>query len=139
MTNFETKATANEDQSLEKWKPSLTTNAELYDALEKAFDYRGDVTITLKNASQVVGYVFNRRTDVVEPFIEVIPTNENCHVRIDYKDVAELFFSGQDMAAGRSFAAFMARHKANILRTAENPAFLPSNTTLALLARCANN
>ena len=104
--------TPGEEKSLEKWKPSLATQDELYAALEKAFDYRGDVTVTLKDGAQVVGYVFNRRTDVAEPFIEIIPTNENRHVRIAYQDVAGLFFSGQDMAAGRSFAAFMARHNA---------------------------
>ena len=35
-----------EHQNLEGWAPVLGSDAEVLDALEKAFDYRGDVTIT---------------------------------------------------------------------------------------------
>lgn len=41
------------------WEPS--TEAELREGLEKAFDYRGDVTITRKDKSTVEGYIFDRR------------------------------------------------------------------------------
>ena len=34
---------------------------ELREGLEKAFDYRGDVTITRKDGSTVEGYIFDRR------------------------------------------------------------------------------
>ena len=34
---------------IEGWIPDLATEAELREALEKAFDYRGDVTITRKD------------------------------------------------------------------------------------------
>src|ERR1700733_8760378 len=43
---------------LEGWIPPLATDGEIRGALEKAFDYRGDVTITLKNGTQVEGYIF---------------------------------------------------------------------------------
>ncbi len=36
---------AEEQKSLEKWTPVLASKEDLYDALEKAFDYRGDITI----------------------------------------------------------------------------------------------
>jgi len=51
-----------EKENLEGWIPSLATDAEIREALEKAFDYRGDVTITRKDGSQVVGYLFDRRS-----------------------------------------------------------------------------
>ena len=46
---------------LEGWIPTLATDDEIRGALEKAFDYRGDVTITLKNGTQVEGYIFDRQ------------------------------------------------------------------------------
>jgi hypothetical protein len=101
-----------EEKSLEKWKPALTTPQDLAAALEKAFDYRGDVTITLRSGGQLVGYVFNRNADAAEPYLDLFPTDGKEKVRVIYKDVSELYFSGQDMAAGRSWAAYMARYKA---------------------------
>ena len=44
-----------EKENLEGWIPTLASDAEIREALEKAFDYRGDVTITRKDGSQVVG------------------------------------------------------------------------------------
>ena len=55
-------APGTEHQNLEGWAPVLGSDAEVLDALEKAFDYRGDVTITCKDGSVVEGYIFDRRT-----------------------------------------------------------------------------
>src|ERR1017187_9120714 len=49
-------------EKMEGWIPELATEAELRGALEKAFDYRGDVTITRKDGSRVEGYLFDRRS-----------------------------------------------------------------------------
>ena len=49
-------------EKLEGWIPELAGEEELRQALEKAFDYRGDVTITRKDGSKVEGYIFDRRT-----------------------------------------------------------------------------
>ena len=40
-------AAGRERENLEGWIPALATEAEIREALEKAFDYRGDITITL--------------------------------------------------------------------------------------------
>ena len=101
-----------EEQSLEKWTPSLATKDELYDALDKALDYRGDITVTLKDGTKQVMYVYNRESKAPEPFIEAFPADKEEKVRIYYKDIAGLFFSGIDTAAGKSWAAWMAKYKA---------------------------
>jgi len=101
-----------EQKSLEKWNPTLATQDELYDALEKAFDYRGDITIMLKDGSKFVGYVFNREPKAAEPFIEAYPSDRDAKIRIYYKDVAGLSFSGIDTAAGKSWAAWLAKYRA---------------------------
>ena len=49
-------------ERLEGWIPELASEEELRAALEKAFDYRGDVTITRKDGSKIEGYLFDRRT-----------------------------------------------------------------------------
>jgi len=43
-------------ESVQGWVPKLATEEELRIALEKAFDYRGDVTLTLKDNSKIEGY-----------------------------------------------------------------------------------
>jgi hypothetical protein len=100
-----------EHKSLEKWVPSLASKDELYDALEKAFDYRGDVTITLKDNSKVMGYVFNRESKAPEPYVELYPADRDEKTRIYYKDIAALFFSGVDTAAGKSWALWLEKYK----------------------------
>ena len=44
-------AAGREREQLEGWVPELASEAEVREALEKAFDYRGDVTITRKDGS----------------------------------------------------------------------------------------
>jgi len=102
-----------EEKSLEKWNPTIASKEELYDALDKALDYRGDVTVTLKDGTQKVVYVFNRETKKgPEPYIEVFPADKDQKETIYYKDIAGLFFSGVDTAAGKSWAVWMAKYKA---------------------------
>ena len=62
---------------IEGWVPELASEAELRDALEKAFDYRGDVTITRKDGSRVEGYIFDRRNGptLADSVVRIIPQN----------------------------------------------------------------
>ncbi len=50
-----------ERENLQGWIPQLATEADIRAVIEKAFDYRGDVTIIRKDNSQVTGYLFDRR------------------------------------------------------------------------------
>src|ERR1700687_2637907 len=49
-------------ESVEGWFPALATEDDLRAALEKAFDYRGDVAITKRDGSKIDGYIFDRVT-----------------------------------------------------------------------------
>ena len=51
-----------EHEKLEGWVPELASEDDLRNALEKAFDYRGDVTITTKAGDRIEAYIFNRHT-----------------------------------------------------------------------------
>ena len=64
-----------EREQIEGWIPELASEEELRDALEKAFDYRGDVTITRKDGSRVEGYIFDRRNGatLADSVVRLIP------------------------------------------------------------------
>ena len=111
-----------EHTSLEKWVPTLATKEALYDALDKAFDYRGDITITLKDNSRIVGYIYNREAKAPEPFIELFPADRDEKVKLFYKDVAALNFSGVDTAAGKSWALWVEKYST---KHPEQPAAVP--------------
>jgi hypothetical protein len=97
---------------IEGWIPELATEAELREALEKAFDYRGDVTITRKDGSRVEGYVFDRRNGptLAESLVRIIPQNSTEKISIPYSDVAALAFTGRDTAAGKSWEAWVRKY-----------------------------
>ena len=85
---------------------------DLRAGLEKAFDYRGDVTITRKDGSTVEGYIFDRRAGktLADSFVRLIPKNQNAKIAIAYADIAGLAFSGRDPAAGKSWEAWVKKY-----------------------------
>ncbi len=99
-------------EAIEGWVPELATEAELRDALEKAFDYRGDVTITRKDGGRVEGYIFDRRSDatLAESVVRLIPKDSSQKVSIAYSDISALAFSGRDTAAGKSWEAWVRKY-----------------------------
>ncbi len=100
-----------EEQSLEKWTPVLDNPEALKDALEKAVDYRGDITLMLKNDTQIVGYLFNYNRTAAEPFVDLWPADQATKMKVKVSEISGLFFSGADTAAGKSWAAWVLRHK----------------------------
>jgi hypothetical protein len=101
-------------EQLEGWIPQLASDEEIRAALEKAFDYRGDVTITRKNGSKIEGYLFDRRTGstLKDSLVRLYPKNANEKVSVPYADIAALAFTGRDTAAGKSWEAWMKKYAA---------------------------
>jgi hypothetical protein len=99
-------------ENLEGWIPKLATDDEIRVALEKAFDYRGDVTITRKDGTKIEGYLFDRRTGATlkDSVVRLYPRNSNEKVSIAYADIAALAFTGRDTAAGKSWEAWMKKY-----------------------------
>jgi hypothetical protein len=99
-------------EHLEGWIPQLASDDEIRLALEKAFDYRGDVTITRKDGAKIEGYLFDRRTAATlkESVVRLFPKNANEKVAISYSDIAALAFTGRDTAAGKSWEAWMKKY-----------------------------
>ncbi len=105
-----------ERENLEGWIPELATEAEVREALEKAFDYRGDVTVTRKDGTQIEGYLYDRRSEptLEASLIRIIPTPKPGvpveRVMISYADIAALQFTGRDTAAGKTFEAWIKKY-----------------------------
>ncbi|HXM66399.1 MAG TPA: hypothetical protein VN911_06680 [Candidatus Acidoferrum sp.] len=101
-------------EQLEGWIPQLASDEEIRVALEKAFDYRGDVTITRRDGSKIEGYLFDRRTAATlkDSLVRLYPKNSDEKISITYSDIAALAFSGRDTAAGKSWEAWMKKYAA---------------------------
>ena len=100
-------------EQLEGWVPPLATDEEIRTAFEKAFDYRGDITLTLKNGSKVEGYVFDRRSDgktLSECVVRLFPKDSAEKVSVRYSDVARIEFTGRDTAIGKSFETWVKKY-----------------------------
>ncbi|HKV92732.1 MAG TPA: hypothetical protein VJW20_09310 [Candidatus Angelobacter sp.] len=99
-------------EKLEGWVPELAGEEEVRQALEKAFDYRGDVTITRKDGSKVEGYVFDRRSGktLADSAVRLFPKDSDKKISVPYADIAALAFTGRDTAAGKSFEAWVRKY-----------------------------
>jgi hypothetical protein len=102
-------------ENLQGWIPSLASEEEIRAALEKAFDYRGNLTITLRSGDKIDGYVFDRRDaspKLSECFVRVMPKDRPDKLSIPYSEIAALAFTGKDTAAGKSFEAWVKKYQA---------------------------
>jgi hypothetical protein len=99
-------------EQLQGWIPAITDEAALRDALEKAFDYRGDITVTRKDGTNVEGYLYDRRSGKTlgDSLVRLLPANGSPRVSIPYSDIAALSFSGRDTAAGKSWEAWIRKY-----------------------------
>ncbi|MHB1699269.1 MAG: hypothetical protein ACYCSN_03880 [Acidobacteriaceae bacterium] len=104
-------AAGRERENLEGWIPSLATDAEVYVALEKAFDYRGDITLTKKDGSKLEGYLYDRQAGktLADSYVKLMPTaaaakaGERVKIKVAYSEIAAIAFTGSDRAAGKRF------------------------------------
>jgi hypothetical protein len=99
--------------SLQGWIPPLATEDAIRAALDRAFSYRGDVTLTLKDGTRIEGYIFDRHTasTLAESFIRLFPADQDQKLSISYGQIARLEFTGRDTAAGRSFQTWLEKYR----------------------------
>lgn len=100
-----------ERENLQGWIPQVATETDIRAVIEKAFDYRGDITVTRKDGSQISGYLFDRRAGKTldESVVRLMP-EQGGRVAIAYADIAGIAFSGRDTAAGKSYEAWVKKY-----------------------------
>jgi hypothetical protein len=101
-----------EHHNLEGWVPALASDEDLRQALEKAFDYRGDVTLTLKSGERIEAYIFNRLAGptLAESFVQYFTPSAPEKRKVSYAEIARLEFSGKDRAAGKHWEDWVKKY-----------------------------
>jgi hypothetical protein len=98
-----------EPESLQGWEPEIGPELPLARVIDLAFDYRGNLTVVKTDGAEVYGYLFNRDAGAPEPFIQVLDGDGERPITIPYTEIRTIRFTGKDMAAGNSYAAWLRR------------------------------
>jgi hypothetical protein len=116
-----------EHENLEGSIPSLASEEEVRQALEKAFDYRGDVTLTLKSGQRIEAYIFNRQTgpSLAESFVQYFTPAADDKRKVSYAEIARLEFTGKDRAEGKHWEAWVEKYNERKAAGEKNIALLP--------------
>jgi hypothetical protein len=122
-------APGTEHEQLEGSVPSLATEQDLKNALEKAFDYRGDITITLKSGEKIEAYIFNRLTGatLADSFVQYFTPNAPDKRKLAYDQIARLEFSGKDRAAGKHWEDWVKAYTEKKAAGEKNIALVPES------------
>jgi hypothetical protein len=101
-----------ERENLQGWIPQLATEADVRAVIEKAFDYRGDVTVTCKDGSAITGYLFDRRIGptLANSVVRLMLAGSNERPAIPFSEIAAIAFTGRDTAAGKSYEAWVKKY-----------------------------
>jgi hypothetical protein len=86
--------------------------SSLVQVLEAAFDYRGDVTLSLEGGERLVGYVYHRDAHAPEPYLALMPQDGSPRRRISCGQVLSIEFTGRDTASGRSWETWVRTYEA---------------------------
>ena len=108
-----------QEQNLEGWVPG--PDVSLIELIERAFDYRGNVTIVRTDDTEFVGYLFNRNTLVPEPFVQLYDTAGDGPITMPYAEIRTIRFTGKDPAIGNSYTAWLERKAAAKAQGAPTP------------------
>jgi hypothetical protein len=108
---FEPSATPPAPASLQGWNVDLSDEATAMDVLEKAFDFRGDVTITRVSGETVTGYIFDRRrgSGLSDSSVRLLAAASDDKLTIPFADVRRIEF-GKDAAHGKSFETWVKKY-----------------------------
>jgi hypothetical protein len=111
---------SSEESSLHGRVIRPSSPAELIEAVDHAFDYRGDVRIALTSGVEIEGYVSNRGSSRAQPCLALMPKDSDGIIEIFLHDIVSIAFTGEDTASGKSWEAWVAKKESQ--RKAESDA-----------------
>ncbi len=116
-----------EHEELEGWVPQLSSEEDLRQALGKALDYRGDITLTLKNGERIEAFIFNSKTGptLAESFLQYYTPSSNEKRKVSYFDIARVEFTGKDRAAGKHWEDWVKAYNEKKAAGEKNIALVP--------------
>jgi len=120
-------APGTEHENLEGWVPALASEEDLRQALEQAFDYRGDVTLTLKDGERIEAFIFNCHSGaaLADSYVQYFAPNALDKRKVSYAEIARLEFSGKDRAAGKHWEDWVKKFNEKKAAGETNIALLP--------------
>jgi hypothetical protein len=91
---------------------TMRVQDNLAEGVAEALDYRGDVTVTLKNGDTLTGYVFDRDETASQESgkLRMILAGDRRRVTVSSADIDNIAFTGRDMADGRSWEAWVRKY-----------------------------
>ncbi len=122
-------APGSEHKQLEGWIPELASDEDVRQALEKAFEYRGDVTLTLKSGEKIEAYIFNRQTGatLADSFVQYFTPKASEKCKVSYAEITRLEFSGKDRAAGKHWEDWLKAYNERKAAGEKNIALVPES------------
>jgi hypothetical protein len=99
-------------ENLEGWVPALATDDDLREALGKALDYRGDVTLTLKSGERIEAFIFNCHSGatLADSYVQYFSPTAPEKRKVGYAEIARIEFSGKDRAAGKHWEDWVKKY-----------------------------
>lgn len=110
MTDTKNHTAAGQSPEGRTFRPA--SPVETAKAIEQAFDYRGDVTLTLVSGETVVGYIYNRESAGSCPVLHMFPSSGGTRT-ISYANVTAIAFTGEDTASGKSWEAWATKKESD--------------------------
>ena len=122
-------APGTEHENLEGWVPSLASDDDLHQALDKALDYRGDVTLTLKNGEKIEAFIFNcvSGPTLADSFLQYFTPASPEKRKVSYAEIAAVKFSGKDRAAGKHWEDWVKAYNEKKAAGEKNIALAPES------------
>jgi hypothetical protein len=93
------------------FRPS--SDEERRQAVDVAFDYRGDVTLELSSGEKIEGFIFNRDDSASPPALQLFLENQPSARVIRYADIVSIAFTGEDTASGKSWEMWIKKKEAD--------------------------
>ncbi len=87
---------------------TFQSEADRIEGIDKAFDYRGDVTLTIRG-EEIEAFIFNRNAKAVPPRLELFVKGSDEARIVPYADVTAIAFTGKDTADGKSWDAWVSK------------------------------
>ena len=99
-------------ENLEGWVPVLATDEDLREALGKALDYRGDVTLTLKSGERIEAFIFNCHSGatLADSYVQYFSPTAPEKRKVGYAEIARIEFTGKDRAAGKHWEDWVKKY-----------------------------
>lgn len=107
------KSPSSDSQQMEGRVFRPANDEERRQAVDVAFDYRGDVTLELSSGEKIEGFIFNRNDSASPPALQLFLHNQPGARVVRYADIVAIAFTGEDTASGKSWEMWIKKKGAD--------------------------